>query len=157
MYGIQVNYPSNWKIEQKDFRGGDFVTNIVEFRPPFDSKSNLKNPIGRQLISFGIYHFAQPLSLDFAANEFVAALRADHDDYKTVSTKTRGPKFDGKPAMEIVYEHEDNNQLFKRIFLGFLNGSDIYYASYRMKEKNFDKFLPVFDSMVESYNFTTGK
>ncbi len=57
--------------------------------------------------------------------------------------------------MRLIFEHEDNNQDFKRIVLGFLNGIDVYYAGYRMKEKNFDKFLPIFDNMIASYNFTT--
>ena len=153
-YGIEVMYPSTWKVEEKDFRVGDFVTNIVAFRPPFDSKDKSNAIEGRQLITFGILHQPQAYSLDYLANDFLDRARLESNDFKTISTTTRGILFDGKPAMKLIFEQEIKNQDFKRIVLGFLNGTDIYYAGYRMKDKNFDKFLPVFDSMVESYNFT---
>lgn len=119
------------------FPRGDYVTNIVAFRPPFDAKEKSNTIEGRQLISFGILHLPQLYSLDFAANYFLESARLDLDDYKTINTTTRSVLFDGRPAMRLIFEHEDNNQDFKRIVLGFLNGIDVYYAGYRMKEKNF--------------------
>lgn len=152
-YGIEVSYPSDWKIEEKDFQSGDFFTNIVEFRPPFDAKNKL-TATGHQLIQLGIYHESQPFSLDFSANDLVNNFKPSFHNFHTVNVTTRGLTFDDKPAMKIIFSSEENNNIFKRILLGFANGNDVYFAIYKMKEKNFQKFLPVFDKMVNSYNFT---
>ncbi len=61
-YGIEVMYQSTWKIEGKDFRGGDYVTNIVAFRPPFDAKEKSNTIEGRQLI-----HLESFICLNFTA------------------------------------------------------------------------------------------
>ena len=118
-YGIEVMYPSTWKVEEKDFRGGDFVTNIVAFRPPFDSKDKSNRIEGRQLITFGILHEPQAYTLDYAANDLLDRARLESKDFKTISTMTRGILFDGKPAMKLIFEQEIKNQDFKRIILGF--------------------------------------
>lgn len=152
VYGIEVMYPSTWTIAEKDYRGGDFVTNIASFLPPFEAKKNPKSIDGIQAITFGILHYPQSYSLDYIANDFLNQARLTTEDYRTDSVETRGILFDGKPAMKLIFEEEIKNQDFKRIILGFVNGTDVYYAGYRMKDKNFDKFLPIFEGMVESYN-----
>jgi hypothetical protein len=155
VYGIEVAYPSTWKVEEKDYKGGDFVTNIVSFIAPFEAEKKHKSLEGMQSITFGILHYPQVYSLDYIANSFLDNERLTRPHDRTDNVETRGVFFDGKPAMKLIFHHEINNQDFKRIILGFVNGSDVYYAGYRMKDKNFDKFLPIFDGMVESYNLTS--
>ena len=58
VYGIDVAYPSTWKVEEKDFRGGDYATNIVSFLHPIEAKKDLKSIVGMQAITFGIIHRA---------------------------------------------------------------------------------------------------
>ena len=73
-------YPGTWKVEEKDFRGGDFATNIVSFLPPFEAKKNAKSIEGMQAITFGIIHYPQKYSLDFIANQLLnnARLTTEH-------------------------------------------------------------------------------
>ena len=69
-YGIKLQYPDNWVKLEGDLTPGDYITNIVLFKAPFDTKDEeiekgkdfSKESRGHQLIRFAIYHPPFPLS-----------------------------------------------------------------------------------------------
>jgi hypothetical protein len=156
--GIQIQYPSNWTIDESDIDSDDNLTDIVSFFAPVRNDLETDGP------SFYISYISidNPLSSNLSKNldEYLTTTINDYNDtqdFKVIESNTNSILAD-KPAYKLVFtDVDDDNNYYKSMEIGTIIGDKIYFVTYDAEgeEEQYSNYLPTVQKMIDSLNITT--
>ena len=140
-YGFSIHPPTGWEVVDSGLREGTPVT------------------------------FWGPKDKVFAPNVFIAVMEATDTleeyvsmakqqlpliltNYQLVDEKSR--VIGGLPAYELVYTYEKGMFHLKAMRVFLLKGEKVYTISFTVLRDNYDEYLPVFESSVETLKIEPG-
>ena len=146
-YGIKIQYPSSWDVEQNGTKQ-DTETNIVTFSPPA-SNSNASLDVATDDISD-----EKGISLAQYATNSLSDLRQSLQNFKLVESTTTSDVLSGLPAYKLVYTFVEGNTAFKDMETGTIKGDKAYILTYDAGVNEYDKYLPLIQQSVNSFQIT---
>lgn len=166
-YGVIMQYPNNWIKFEGDIAPGDYVTNIVTFKAPFDTSDeeietgdNSERELrGHQYIRFAIYHPPIPLSkaqhdLDLYLQEQLNSYGQDKNeqifDYSSRNTFLGGPQH---PAFYVHLTFETGDYEMEQYRTGTIIDGNVYYIDYTVFPENYENNFSIFQKMLDSLEF----
>ena len=129
-YGINIQYPSNWRIDEGDIYIDDSVTDIVSFIAPVRSDMEGYPP------SLYVSIDNPPPNLNEKLNEYLATTINDYNDtpdFKVIESNTNSI-LAGKPAYKLVYTDVEDGIDYKTMEIGTLMGNKVYFITYDAEE-----------------------
>ena len=164
-YGIQLEYPSEWKIFE-DRVPGDYVTDIAVFVPSseidfkeYDSYKDFKKMDTRVLVFLDYSFFIPKLNLNFALDSAISANMDTQSEatsgfkkFEVIESNTNRKKLDSKKAYELVFQAERKGDTFKYFTLGtIINDNQVLGINLKAPLEEFDLLLPTFQRMIDSF------
>jgi hypothetical protein len=140
-YGIQIQYPSNWKID---------VGDIVSFLPPARADSEAIRP--SLIVDIESTHnWSSYLNL----NEYLTSVTKGYDniyfDVKVIESSTNST-LAGKPAFKLVFTKVGfDNINYKSMEISTIIGNKAYSVTYTAEEKWYSDYLPTIQKMIDSF------
>ncbi len=140
--GITIKYPPTW---QRQDINNIFTKEVVTFLSPQSSDGD--NFQEKVTLSIEDYSGSLNQSKDDFTKEINKALSA----VEIVETTPTTLAF--KPAFKIIYtgKDEENNLDFKNLQIWTLKGNKAYILTYTAKQEDFDKFIPVVEKMIKTF------
>jgi eukaryotic-like serine/threonine-protein kinase len=149
-YGINIQYPSNWRIDEGDVYADDYVTDIVSFIAPIRSNTEAYAP------SLYISIDNPPPNLKENLNEYLTRITREYsdtyEDFNVIESDTNSI-LSGYPAYEIVFTDEDGID-YKSMEVGTIIGDKVYYVTYYAEEEQYSDYLPTIQKMISSLEMT---
>jgi hypothetical protein len=151
-YGIQILYPSNWRIYVSNYPGEIFHTDdIVSFLAPVTS-SEADRP------SLIISAYNRPSYLNLNLSGYLAKVTKGYDsiyiDFKVIESNTNSI-LAGKPAYKLVFTNVKHDINFKSTEIGTIIGNKVYTVTYTAEEEEYSVYLPTIQKMIDSLKITT--
>ena len=145
LYGINIQYPSSWKVEEGDnFLFGSHVSNVATFIPPGGASGPRS------------YHTYVAISIESNNSSSLA----DYLKY-TLNQYAGLPAFNmtesntnailaGNPAYLLGYSYLSSGLPTKVIEVGTLIGDKAYFISYATDPQTYSSYLPAVYTMIKS-------
>lgn len=140
--GITVKYPQSWQRQDID---NIFTQELVTFLSPQSSDTdNFKEKV---ILSIKDYSG----TLNQSKDVFTQDINKTLPSAKIIKTTSTTLAY--KPAFEIVYTWKDEQQdlNFKNLQIWTLKGNKAYILTYTAKEEDYDKFIPVVEKMIKTF------
>jgi hypothetical protein len=152
-YGIKIQYPSNWTIEEGgDEDSDDKVTDVVSFFAPVSNDSEIIAP------SLYITIDNPSLNLIENLNEYLTTTINDYNDsqdFKVIESNTNNI-LGGYPAYKLVYtDVDDDNINYKDMEIGTIIEDKVYSVTYDAAEEEYSVYLPTVQKMIDSFKILT--
>jgi PsbP-like protein len=153
-YGINIQYPSNWTIEEGgDEDSDDDVTDVVSFFAPVENDSETVAP------SLYISIDSVSSNRNENLNEYLTTTINDYNDsqdFKVIESSTNSSSLGGYPAYKLVYTDVDENNInYKDMEIGTIIGDKVYFVTYDAAEEEYSVYLPTIQKMIDSLKITT--
>ena len=153
-YGIKIEYPSNWTIEEEGDEDSDNVTDVVSFFAPVRNDSETVTP------SLYITIDNPPLNLIENFNEYLRTTINDYNDdsqdFQVIESNTNSSTLGGYPAYKLVYTDVDGDNInYKDMEIGTIIGDKVYLVTYDAAEEEYSVYLPAVQKMIDSLKITT--
>jgi hypothetical protein len=146
-YGITIKYPHDWAISGS---AGieDTDVDIVTFLSPNqndnaivdvhqDKPDNDNSDVGSYLSST------------------ISSYKTDLPDFKVIGSNTNSSLV-GKNAYKLIYSYTTSEGFkMKDMETGTIFGNKVYYVIYDGKESLFDKYMPIVQTMIDSFKVTS--
>ncbi|MGH9985107.1 MAG: PDZ domain-containing protein [Nitrososphaeraceae archaeon] len=142
--GIGISYPSDWEVSEENLR----IDDIAMFFSPEQSRS------AAEVSAAGVFLKILP------AGEFGLDTLARQETQGKATTRNLRVNFSelgGLPAYESVfYDYGDSNRTLK-ILSAFTikDGKQIYRINFAADPSEYDKYLPIARTMIDSFRFTS--
>jgi hypothetical protein len=147
-YGIQIQHPSDWRIDEGDVYADDYVTDIVSFIAPIRSDTESYAP------SLSISIDNPPPNLKENLNEYLNRITNDYDDilkgFEIIESDTSSI-LAGKPAYKLVSTDEEDGIDYKSMEIGTIIGDKVYFVTYYAEEEQYSNYLPTIEKMIDSF------
>ena len=137
-YGIQIQHPSDWEIDEGDVEPDDDVTDIVSFFAPIGNDSETDGP------SLYISIDNQSTNLNENLNEYLTTTINDYnasEDFEVVESNTNST-LAGYPAYKLVFTDVDDDINYESMEFGTIIGDKVYFATYEAEEEQYSDYLP---------------
>jgi eukaryotic-like serine/threonine-protein kinase len=145
-YGIKLQYPSSWDKEENGTRQGT-ETDVVTFSPPaINSTASLD-------ISIDDISDEKGITLPQYASSGISDLKQSLKSFKLVGSATNSV-LAGLPAYKSIYTYVDQNTIFKDMEIGAIKGDKAYVLTYEAGVNEYDKYLPIIQEMINSFQIT---
>ncbi|MGB7954422.1 MAG: PsbP-related protein, partial [Candidatus Nitrosopolaris sp.] len=145
-YGIKLQYPSSWDKEENGTKQ-DTETDVVTFSPPaINSNASLD-------ISIDDISDEKGIALAQYASSGVSDLKQSLKNFKLVGLSTNSV-LAGLPAYKSIYTYVDQNTIFKDMEIGAIKGDKVYILTYEAGMNEYDKYLPVIQELINSFQVT---
>lgn len=145
-YGIKIQYPSDWQ-KQENGTKQDTQTDIVTFyAPASNTNANLDFSINDISDEKGI-------SLAQYANNSLTDLKQSLTNFKLIESNGNN-HMSGLPAYRIVYTSNDAHNVTKTLETGAIKGNKVYVLAYEAGISEYNKFLPIIQKMIDSFQIT---
>jgi len=145
-FGIKLQYPSSWD-KQENGTKQDTVTDVVTFFPPA-SNSNASLDLSVDDISD-----EKGISLAQYANNGISDLKQSLHNFKSIGLTTNNI-IAGLSAYKSLYTHVDGKTTFKDMEIGVVKGDKVYILTYEGGTVEFDKYLPIIQQTIDSFQVT---
>lgn len=145
-YGIKLQYPSTWDKEENGTKQ-DTETNVVTFYPQ-STNSNASLDISIDDISD-----EKGVALAQYASDGISDLKQSLKNFKLVGSSTNSV-LAGSPAYNSTYTYVDGNLALKDMEIGAIKGNNVYIVTFEGGITEYDKYLPVIQKMVDSFQIT---
>ena len=147
-YGIQIQHPSDWRIDEGDVYADDYVTDIVSFIAPIRSDTESYAP------SLSVSIDNPPPNLNENLNEYLNRITNDYDDilkeFELIESDTNSI-LAGKPAYKLVSIYEEDGIDYKSMEIGTIIGDKVYFITYGAEEDQYSNYLPTIQKMIDSF------
>lgn len=145
-YGIKLQYLSSWDKEENGTRQ-DTETDVVTFSPPaINSNASLD-------ISIDDISNEKGIALAQYASSGVSDLKQSLKNFNLVGLTTNNV-LAGLPAYKSIYTYVDQNTIFKDMEIGAIKGDKAYILTYEAGTNEYDKYLPIIQEMINSFQIT---
>jgi hypothetical protein len=148
-YGVTIQYPSNWLVDNTDFPG-DPLTQIVGFFSPLESRVDTYEE--RLWIAQEQQSFSEDFNLEQYAEQIVSNYNSTLIDFSLdeIDTETATLGNNDSPAYRIVYterlQPEDID--LKTLEIGTIIGDKVYVVMYHAETARYDQYLPIIEEMI---------
>jgi hypothetical protein len=146
-YGINIQYPSDWRADGGDIYADDYVTDIVSFIAPIRSNTNPYAPS----LSISIDNLLPNL------NEYLTRITTDYsdtyEDFNVIDSDTDSI-LSGKPAYKIVFTDEEDGIDYKNMEVGTIIEDKVYFVTHYAEEEQYLDYLPTIQKMISSVKMT---
>jgi hypothetical protein len=154
-YGIQILYPSNWRIYVSNYPGEIFHTDdIVSFLAPVSADSEADRP---SLIISYISTNNRSSYLNLNLYGYVTKATKGYDniytDFKVIESSINNI-LAGKPAYKLVFTNVKHDINYKSMEIGTIVGDKIYSVTFTAEEKEYSVHLPTIQKMISSLKIT---
>jgi hypothetical protein len=146
-YGINIQYPSNWRIDEGDVYADDYVTDIVSFIAPIRSNTESYAP------SLSISIDNPPPNLNEYLTRTSSEYSNTYEDFNGIESDTDSI-LSGKPAYKIVFTDEEDGIDYKSMEIGTIIGDKVYFVTYYAEEEQYSDYLPTIQKMISSLEMT---
>jgi eukaryotic-like serine/threonine-protein kinase len=145
-YGIKLQYPSSWDKEENGTRQ-DTETDVVTFYAPgINSNASLD-------ISIDDISDEKGIALSQYASGGISDLKQSLKSFKLVGLTTNNV-LSGLPAYKSIYTYADQNSIFKDMEIGAIKGDKAYILTYEAGMNEYDKYLPIIQGLINSFQIT---
>ena len=135
-----------WDKEENGTRQ-DTETDVVTFSPPaINSNASLDITIDSISDEKGI-------ALAQYASSGVSDLKQSLKNFKSVGLTTNSV-LAGLPAYKSIYTYVDQNTIFKDMEIGAIKGDKVYILTYEAGMNEYDKYLPITQELINSFQVT---
>ncbi len=142
-YGINIQYPSDWGVDEGNIYADDYVTDIVSFIAPIRSNTEAYAPS----LSISIDNLLPNL------NEYLTRITTDYsgtyEDFNVIESDADTILSD-KPAYKLVFTDEDGID-YKSMEIGTIIGDKVYFITYDAVEEQYSDYLPTIQKMISSF------
>jgi hypothetical protein len=145
-FGIKMQYPSSWDKQENGTRQ-DTQTDLVTFFPP-DSHSNASLDITVDDISD-----EKGIPLTQYANDSISDLNQSLKDFKLIGSTTNNV-LAVLPAYKSIFTYMDENTIYKDMEIGAVKGDKAYILTYEAGMNEYDKYLPIIQELIKSFQVT---
>ena len=145
-YGIKLQYLSSWDKEENGTRQ-DTETDVVTFSAPaINSNASL---------DISIDDISDEKGIDLAqyASSGVSDLKQSLQNFNLVGLTTNSVLAE-LPAYKSIYTNVDQNTIFKDMEIGAIKGDKAYILTYEAGTNEYDKYLPIIQEMINSFQIT---
>lgn len=153
-FGIQMRYPQDWTIDQKDYKPEPQFTDIVTFSIPLDDE----NDDYYDYLSVVEDNINSQPDLTQYVEDTINAYRDAFEDFELINSNTN-LQLAGFPAYSITFtytgEAEDNQFDLQVMEVGAAVGNKVYYFYYEAETDSYSRFLPTVEAMINSVQFST--
>jgi hypothetical protein len=155
-YGIRVQYPSDWELEETDYDAGDGITDIIRLFSPLQGRiddysenigvSKESNPVDDENITLAEY-----------ADEVIDYYNDTLTDFNLVdlNTNTNNVTLSGFPAYKLVFTQsvENVDSSIKAMEVGTITPKkEAYFITYYGEDNGqYSKYLPIAQKMIDSF------
>jgi eukaryotic-like serine/threonine-protein kinase len=138
MYGININYPKTWRLEDKK---DVFTGEVAKFLPPIPQETqNLPLEVTIEVIP-------QSSSLNEYTNQEVDKIT----QIQNVKIEDSLPiQLANKPGHEVIYTVKEEGYPIKRKAVWTLKNNQVYIITYTARESQYFKFLNTFQEMINT-------
>jgi hypothetical protein len=148
-FGIQIEYPSNFGIDETDYTPGDRLIEVVYFTPLYGSEVDT--------FSESIGLLVDTSSVPANANEYLSGLinsyESDVTDFKVIESNTNDITLAGLPAYKLQWTEkslEDGISL-RRIEVGTIVEDKVYKIIYNAEVNEYNRYVPTIQRMIDSF------
>ena len=145
-YGINIQYPSNWRIDEGDVYADDYVTDIVSFIAPITSNTESYAP------SLSISIDNPPPNLNEYLTRITSEYSDTYEDFNVIESDTS--ILSDKPAYKLVFTDEEDGIDYKSMEIGTIIGDKVYFVTYYAKEEQYSDYLLTIQKMISSVKMT---
>jgi serine/threonine-protein kinase len=146
-YGIHIQYPFNWRVDEGDVDSDDAVTDIVSFVALIGNDSETDGPSLYMSID------NQSSNLNENLNEYLTTLIDDYndtEDFEVIESNTNST-LAGKLAYKLVFtDVYDDDINYESMEIGTIIGDKVYIATYEAEEEQYSDYLPTVQKMIDS-------
>jgi hypothetical protein len=149
-YGIEIKYPSDWKVNQSDFVITDYLSGVADFTSGLvDSEDEYDD-------SVTIYHLQPPvkkISLGEMMDKLVEGYKAEVKDFRLVSS-SQDATLAGLPAYKLTWTQESAKapiQLKVTEIATLVGDNKAIMIDYFAAQDSYNNYLPIFNEMVDSF------
>jgi hypothetical protein len=150
-YGVTIQYPSNWLVDNTDFPG-EPLTQIVGFFSPLESRIDTYEE--RLWIAQEQQSFSEDFDLEQYAEQIVSNYNSTLIDFSLdeIDTETARLGNNDSPAYRIVYTErlQPENIDLKTLEIGTLIDDKLYIVMYHAETARYDQYLPIIEEMINS-------
>ena len=150
-YGVTIQYPSNWTVDNTEFPG-DPLTQIVGFFSPFESR--VDTYAERLWIAQEQQSFSGDFDLAQYAEQIVSNYNSTLTDFNLdeIDTETARLGNNDSPAYRIVYTErlQPDNIDLKTLEIGTVIEDKVYIITYHAETARYDQYLPIIEEMINS-------
>jgi hypothetical protein len=150
-YGVTIQYPSNWTVDNTEFPG-DPLTQIVGFFAPFESR--VDTYAERLWIAQEQQSFSEDFDLAQYAEQIVSNYNSTLTDFNLdeIDTETARLGNNDSPAYRIVYTErlQPDNIDLKTLEIGTVIEDKVYIITYHAETARYDQYLPIIEEMINS-------
>jgi len=146
-YGITIKYPHDWAIiGSAGVEDADI--DIVTFLSPNQNDNAIvdvhQDKLGNGSMNMGSY-----------LSSIISIYRTDLHDFKVIESNTNSLMV-GKNAYKLIYTYTTGDGFrMKDMEIGTMIGDKVYYIIYDGKESLFDKYIPIVQTMIDSFKVTS--
>jgi hypothetical protein len=151
-YGFKIQYPSDWEKEeeQESFR-------IVTFITYPETKPNISSFMGDSFLEqFGISvdQASEWVPLNESVSLMINTIREDHIGFNLIDSNTT--TFKGNLAYIIVFTFFDAEHRIqiKQMSIITTIGDHMYLFEYITELPNYERYLPIIENMIDSFEVT---
>jgi tetratricopeptide (TPR) repeat protein len=153
-YKLSIQFPSDWTINEINWKPSDYVTHVVSFLSPLEDSSDLFY----ENLLIGIHNLNyNNANLREFLNKITSSLIAGWKNLKIIDSNT-GSNLAGNPAykLEATYTQTQGNENeyddidVKMMEIGTIVDNKVYYVHYSAEPEKYDRYLPVIQKMVKS-------
>jgi hypothetical protein len=150
-YGVTIQYPSNWTVDNTEFPG-DPLTQIVGFFAPFESRIDAYAE--RLWIAQEQQSFSEDFDLAQYAEQIVSNYNSTLTDFNLdeIDTQTARLGNNDSPAYRIVYTErlQPDNIDLKTLEIGTVIEDKVYIITYHAETARYEQYLPIIEEMINS-------
>ena len=149
VYGIKIQYPSNWQKMEFDRHYGNNSLPIAGFSPPSENDSGLLENL---VIVVKKLH-SQNTSLKQFVDSLVSSYKSSFHNFQLVGLNPlTTPALNS--AYKLEYTHSTDMLMLKTMEVWTINGDIAYMISYNADSTDFSNYLPVIQKMIDSFATT---
>ena len=142
-YGLQINYPGSWRLEEVDSDASDNLNEIVQFYP-LAGYANLVDVGIVNSAGFGITLDTYLQSITNSYRDVYGAISIDDSNMQAI--------LGGNPAYQLIFSSNDGT--IKAMETGTIIGDKVYYLRYITEPSRYSGYLPDVLNMIASLRLT---
>jgi hypothetical protein len=146
-YGLSIRFPSDWSYEEYAASPNSTAHVIASFFPPVAQDPDLTTDITLTVENLPSSFF----SLDEYSRDTISYYRSNYQNFSLESLNTG--TLSGSPAYEMLFTYDLDGMDLASYEKGTIDNVDnrAYYLTLTSPSSIFDQFLPVAESMVNSF------
>jgi tetratricopeptide (TPR) repeat protein len=151
-YGVKIQYPSDWSIDEVDPDPEDRATHVVTFWAPYETPEDTY----QERVSLLIDNIPYRADLAEYLQESINAYKVN-EDFEIVESNPDA-KLAGNPAYLLTYtwttEPENEDELsynLQTMEIGTIIENKGYYITYNAEEDAYSDYLPTIQNMIDSF------